>query len=446
MYSVRKSVGWLLVGVFMLVIVPPSRAADGLPPKIFTPVEVLVDADPYRNAPAKALDYDTSGTFTFDNDIELIQFEVAEAKYVTIFTSSWIDFGNGGGFDPMIGIWDSDGESEVFDDDGSKGGTTISNGISYTHGSWDSYLYVLLEPGTYILSLTQFPNHPFNFTCTPSGCTAGNISDGFRHETDPACTRPYGSQPYFNGVPENLSTMEDPRTGDWEFHLLNVDAVSTDITVPLAPKAIATGTDYFLIGDTVTFDGSASYDFNDDDTLLYAWTFTARPDGSMATLTDADTAAPSFEIDQSGAYEVQLVVSDGLQESPATSVFAYATPPQIDAQPWGAFLEAGEPFRTRLTALGAGDTTYQWYCNEQPVGDDSPIFEIDYVLGEDAGAYTCIVTNANGSVTTTPVRLLVVEGLPASSGLGLLLAVVGIILGALSRASLRESSGCVSKG
>lgn len=78
-----------------------------------------------------------------------------------------------------------------------------------------------------------------------------------------------------------------------------------------APTANA-GTDQSIrAGDRVNLDGSAS---NADNTasaaLVYAWTFSLKPLTSNATLVNANTAMPSFEVDVAGTYSLDLVVND----------------------------------------------------------------------------------------------------------------------------------------
>jgi hypothetical protein len=60
-------------------------------------------------------------------------------------------------------------------------------------------------------------------------------------------------------------------------------------------------------GTVVTLDGSASQGSN----ITYAWSFTARPAGSGAVLSDAAAIRPFFTADVPGTYVVQLIVSDG---------------------------------------------------------------------------------------------------------------------------------------
>ena len=126
---------------------------------------------------------------------------------VTVFSSSWDD----GGFDPILALWNSTGQYIFEQDDGYIIGSTMSNGVSYTHGSWDSYYTVNLLPGDYIVTIGQYDNFH----------NGNNISAGFIYDNEPhfTFTNGYGAQPNFNGV----LSYNDPRTGNWAFHLLNVN-------------------------------------------------------------------------------------------------------------------------------------------------------------------------------------------------------------------------------
>jgi len=66
--------------------------------------------------------------------------------------------------------------------------------------------------------------------------------------------------------------------------------------------------------DTVTLDGSASYD-PDGDPLIYSWMIEFKPNGSNAVLSDVNKVAPSLETDLPGDYVIKLVVNDGTVDS-----------------------------------------------------------------------------------------------------------------------------------
>lgn len=153
-----------------------------------------------------ALDYDFNGTFVQDNDVLQFNFTVGETSDVTVFSSSWVY----GGFDPILAIWTSAGALMYQQDDGHVVGSTLSNSVFYNHGEWDSYYTVNLLAGDYIATVAQYSNF----------ANSTNLADGFWYDNNPNFTYDlgYGSQTYFNGV----WSVNDPRNGNWQFHLLDV--------------------------------------------------------------------------------------------------------------------------------------------------------------------------------------------------------------------------------
>jgi len=178
------------------------------------------------SAAALGADYDFSGTFNYDNDVLQLNFTVNTPGDVTIFSSSWDD----GGFDPILAIWDGAGNWIAEQDDGWITGSTMSNGVSYDYGTWDSYFTLGLEAGDYIATVAQFDNY----------ANGNTLAEGFLYDDNPNFTfdNGYGPADYFNGV----GGGNDTRTGDWAFHILNVgDAGVGDPTIP-APGAVLLGT------------------------------------------------------------------------------------------------------------------------------------------------------------------------------------------------------------
>lgn len=77
------------------------------------------------------------------------------------------------------------------------------------------------------------------------------------------------------------------------------------------------------INDSVKLSGSATD--ADLDTLTYSWSFTSKPDGSIATLSDSSRSNPIFIADKSGEYILQLIVNDSLVDSLVDTVVIDAT-------------------------------------------------------------------------------------------------------------------------
>ncbi len=86
--------------------------------------------------------------------------------------------------------------------------------------------------------------------------------------------------------------------------------------VPLPPVALAGGNQTVTTGTTVTLDGSASFDPNQDP-ITYSWDF-YPPSHSSASLDDATVASPRFYADVCGDYQAVLTVTDdgGLESDP----------------------------------------------------------------------------------------------------------------------------------
>lgn len=94
---------------------------------------------------------------------------------------------------------------------------------------------------------------------------------------------------------------------------------SSSQTTNTSPVANVGITKSPIIGELVTLNGSASYDANSDP-LIYSWTLTSVPNGSMAVLTNATSAVASFTADVAGTYVATLVVNDGKVNSTPASL------------------------------------------------------------------------------------------------------------------------------
>ena len=75
---------------------------------------------------ASALEFDFSGTFQNDNDVQFFSFSISATTTVTAFSSSWLSGDSGLGFDPILALWDSSGNLIEQQDDGSFDGSTLS--------------------------------------------------------------------------------------------------------------------------------------------------------------------------------------------------------------------------------------------------------------------------------------------------------------------------------
>lgn len=105
---------------------------------------------------------------------------------------------------------------------------------------------------------------------------------------------------------------------------VSITAANANV-VPVANAGVAQSV---FVGTAVTLDGSASSDANGD-TLIYAWTLTAKPAGSAATLSSTTAARPTFTADIAGTYVATLTVSDGKVGSNAATVSITSSLPTV---------------------------------------------------------------------------------------------------------------------
>ena len=126
--------------------------------------------------------------------------------------------------------------------------------------------------------------------------------------------------------------------------------------------------------DVVTLNSSGSTDV-DGDQLTYSWVFTAMPTGSMAILSDATSAMPTFTVDIAGTYALELVVNDGLENSMADAVSIVATNANVAPVANAGMDQAVATKVGTVTLDGSGSVdadgdnlTYSWVFKSKPVG------------------------------------------------------------------------------
>jgi RHS repeat-associated protein/uncharacterized repeat protein (TIGR01451 family) len=163
-------------------------------------------------------------------------------------------------------------------------------------------------------------------------------------------------------------------------------------------------------GTPVTLDGSQSSDA-DGDAITFAWAFTQRAANSVATLSGADTASPSFVADQPGTYLLELTVRDasGVASAPDTVAVSAAVlnrPPVILSTPVTAGV-VGQPYRydVRATDPDAGDTL-AYSLIAAPAG----------MTIDPTGAITWTPGEAQGGPQAVTVRVQDQAGLFATQG------------------------------
>ncbi len=173
--------------------------------------------------------------------------------------------------------------------------------------------------------------------------------------------------------------------------LHSIYAVSGTLTAPESmnePPTANAGPDQSIrSGDTVSLDGTASFDDNTaSNALQYSWQFLSYPGTSAPTLTDANTASPSFVADEVGTYVVELVVTD--EEN------SISTPDQVEISSENLAPTAVALVDFELAVVGTtsyfdgsgssdpelDEITFSWEITAAPLGSSATLVDADTAI------------------------------------------------------------------
>ena len=234
-------------------------------------------------------------------------------------------------------------------------------------------------------------------------------------------SKPSGSSLVINANTTPSQTHIVDASGTYVFQLVVNDgelasrAVTYTVTTGgnEAPIANAGPDQAIATGQLVSLNGGASQD-PDGDALNYSWSFTSRPAGSEAVLTNANSVSPDFETDIPGDYVIALVVDDGELSSDIDEVRITSTniaPTAVISGPSTG--EIGEA----LTFTGVGssdvdgdDLSYIWTV-ATPDGSNLGVIEGSDVafqfMPDVSGDYIVSLTVSDGFVLSEAVTNLV---------------------------------------
>ena len=253
------------------------------------------------------------------------------------------------------------------------------------------------EPETKIAVINTIPNADAGDDVEQSADAPVTLDGGGSYDEDGDAIAYHWS---FDSVPENssLSDSEDAfpgngtttatssfqadETGTYVVQLIvedikgafsNPDYVIVTITDGESAVANAGSDISGVEGDTITLDGTESYDPMGRD-LAFNWQFQAMPSSSALTsLTGWDTATPSFVADTGGVYIVSLVVDNGVAQSSPDTVVARisSSDPQAPVALAGDDMEVQDCLAATIDGSGSYDAngdelSYQWSLQDQP--------------------------------------------------------------------------------
>lgn len=221
-------------------------------------------------------------------------------------------------------------------------------------------------------------------------------------------------------------SLVDQASGAASFHQVRVEVVvgpTAVVSASSAPVAQVGGPSYVgAVGAPITLRGSGSYDPNGD-TLTYAWVLDTRPLGSLAALTGAGTATPSFTPDVDGRYGATLTVTNsaGLRAVQSLSVYVGSFPPVVILDATSLLALQGQTVTASAAASysqGGGTLRYSWSLDTRPAGSAATLAVTNTAqlnfTPDVAGTYYASLTVTDGGVST--VSGVTVTALSASGG------------------------------
>ncbi|HET6360876.1 MAG TPA: PKD domain-containing protein [Gemmatimonadota bacterium] len=228
------------------------------------------------------------------------------------------------------------------------------------------------------------------------------------------------------GAAASQATFTPAATGVYEFELTVFDAEFADrdtvrVTVGaanLAPTVDAGADQGVTVGATATI--TATADDPDGDPLTFAWTVTARPDGSTAQPAPANAAAVAITPDVAGEYLLTVMVTDGRGGQDVDEVRVTATAPGTNRAPTadaGFDLEGTETITMTLDGTGSSDPdgdplTFAWSIVSRPEGSTAQIASPNASLASFTpdleGVYVVQLAVSDGQFTSTDTATLTV--------------------------------------
>jgi len=162
--------------------------------------------------------------------------------------------------------------------------------------------------------------------------------------------------------------------------------------------------------------GSLSVEAEGEGELIYQWYKDGVVVGVPVTYALSGAGSATLELtnvtlDDAGTYKVVITDSNGSVTS-SEAVVVVEKKLAITKQQISFSIIEGQSGSLTLDAVGTGNLTYQWYKNDVIVeGANSAVYALNNAQFTDAGLYKVVITDKNGSITSSVITVNVQNAL-----------------------------------
>jgi hypothetical protein len=198
-----------------------------------------------------------------------------------------------------------------------------------------------------------------------------------------------------------ISNMQSFDAGTYTVTVSNsISAATAEVIVTyLPPVAILSAPQYLSAGPgtNLTFGVNAS----GSGPISYAWQLNGA---NILGATSSTLTITNMQPFDAGAYTV--IVSNSISEATAQVFVSYVDAPMILAQPISQTVPPNGTAILNVSATGSPAPVYTWYANGTALDCNTNCLSVPAFQLANQGTYTVVVSNAFGSVTSSPALVL----------------------------------------
>ena len=206
----------------------------------------------------------------------------------------------------------------------------------------------------------------------------------------------------------NLTSVTTNQAGNYSCFVTNVagSAISSAAVLAVTALPVAPSITTQPISRNVAVGANVSFSVAASGTAPFSYQWQLNG-GDIPGAISATLSLTGVGTDQAGSYI--CIVSNAVGSAISSlAILTVSVPPTITSQPVSQSATAGADVTFAVAAAGTSPLSYQWRLNGVNVsGSTGAMLNLTGVTSAQAGNYTCLVTNAVGSATSSAATLTV---------------------------------------